>query len=203
MGLDRNSSPPLAPRAADFLLVLDDFHTIDDGAIHEALQTLVAHQPPHMHLVIVTREDPPLPLARLRALGQLTELRADDLRFSPEETGLFLREVMGLALDARDIQELDAHIEGWVARLQLAALSMQHRPDPAGLIADLGGTHYFIICSICTRQTPSSSRWTRGTSGTATITSLPRCSCLNFAAHSPVSSPLSTRGPATGTSDQA
>lgn len=143
--LDLASLPALADHAADFLLVLDDFHTVDDVAIHEAIQTLVAHQPPHMHLVIVTREDPPLPLARLRALGQLTELRADDLRFSPEETGFFLREVMGLALEARDIQELDARIEGWIAGLQLAALSMQHRPDPAGLIADLGGTHHFII----------------------------------------------------------
>ena len=84
---------------ADFLLVLDDFHTIDDATVHAAIQALVAHQPPRMHLVIATREDPQLPLARLRARGQLAELRGQDLRFTPQEASIFLQQVMGLALE--------------------------------------------------------------------------------------------------------
>jgi LuxR family maltose regulon positive regulatory protein len=135
----------LAARPADLVLVLDDFHTIDQAIIHEAIQNLVTHQPPQLHLLIVTREDPPLPLARLRACGQLVELRAHDLRFTPEEASLFLQEAIGLALDARDIHELDARIEGWIAGLQLVALSMQHCQDPAELIAGLSGTHHFIL----------------------------------------------------------
>ena len=135
----------LATCPADFVLVLDDFHLIDDAAIHEAIRTLVAHQPPQMHLVIATREDPQLPLARLRALGQLLELRAQDLRFSSAETAAFLRDVMGLALNARDVSELEARVEGWVAGLQLAALSMQHRENPSELIAALSGSHHFIL----------------------------------------------------------
>lgn len=130
---------------ADFVLVLDDFHTLDEATVHRAIQDLVAHQPPQMHLLLVTREDPPLPLARLRARGQLTELRAHDLRFTPEEVAVFLREVMGLALDPRDVSELDARIEGWIAGLQLAALSMQNREHPAELIAALSGSHHFVL----------------------------------------------------------
>jgi LuxR family maltose regulon positive regulatory protein len=135
----------LATCPADFVLVLDDFHLIDDAAIHEAIRTLVAHQPPQMHLVIATREDPQLPLARLRALGQLLELRAQDLRFSSAETAAFLKDVMGLALNAQDVSELEARVEGWVAGLQLAALSMQHRENPGELIAALSGSHHFIL----------------------------------------------------------
>jgi LuxR family maltose regulon positive regulatory protein len=130
---------------ADFVLVLDDFHTLDNADVHEAVRSLVAHQPPQMHLLIATREDPPLPLARLRAREQLVELRAHDLRFTPDEASAFLKDVMGLALDDHHVRELDARIEGWVAGLQLAALSMQKRENPAELIAGLSGSHHFIL----------------------------------------------------------
>jgi LuxR family transcriptional regulator, maltose regulon positive regulatory protein len=129
----------------DFLLVLDDFHVIDDATIHAAIHTLVAHQPPQMHLIIATREDPQLPLARLRALGQLVELRGHDLRFTPQEVAFFLKEIMGLALDPQTIDQLDAQIEGWIAGLQLAALSMQNRENPAELVSALSGSHHFIL----------------------------------------------------------
>jgi LuxR family maltose regulon positive regulatory protein len=146
--LDASQPPPLDVAMAalindlmdvadDFVLVLDDFHTIDNAAIHEAIRTLVAHQPPRMRLVIVTREDPPLPLARLRAGGHLVDLRAADLRFTLEETSAFLQDVMGLALEPDDVDALDARIEGWVAGLQLAALSIQKREQPSAFIAGL------------------------------------------------------------------
>jgi LuxR family transcriptional regulator, maltose regulon positive regulatory protein len=118
-----------------FLLVLDDYHLIDsqpvDAAmsIDGALAFLIEHQPPQMHLVIATREDPHLPLARLRARGQLTELRAADLRFTPAEAAEFLNQVMGLNLSPEDIAALEARTEGWIAGLQLAALSMQGHQD--------------------------------------------------------------------------
>ena len=118
----------------DFILVLDDYHVIDakpvDGHVRRhALAFLVEHLPPQMHLVIATREDPQLPLARFRARGQLTELRAADLRFTPAEAADFLNQVMGLNLSAEDIAALETRTEGWIAGLQLAAISMrgQHR----------------------------------------------------------------------------
>lgn len=135
----------LAALPTECLLVIDDFHQIDQGAIEAALQTLVEHQPPQFHLLIATREDPPLPLARLRARGQLVELRAGDLRFTPAETAAFLRQVMGLDLTPQQVAELDAHIEGWVAGLQLAGLSLQRSGDPAALIGGLSGGHHFIL----------------------------------------------------------
>ena len=127
------------------MLVLDDFHALDEATIHAAVQELVEHQPPQLHLVIVTREDPPLPLARLRARGQLVELRAHDLRFAPEEAAHFLREVMGLPLEARDIEALNARTEGWIAGLQLAGLSVRDRADASGFIAGLSGSHRHIL----------------------------------------------------------
>ncbi len=135
----------LAALSGDLLLVLDDFQAIDQAAIHEAAGNLVAHQPPQLHLAIITREDPPLPLARLRACSELGELRARDLRFTPEETSSLLRDVMGLTLEGRDLAELDARVEGWVAGLQLAGLSMRGHRDPADLIAALSGSHHFIL----------------------------------------------------------
>ncbi|MBX2999725.1 MAG: AAA family ATPase [Caldilineaceae bacterium] len=129
----------------DFLLVLDDFHNIDNAVVHGAIQMLVANQPPQMHLVIATREDPPLPLARLRARGQLAEVRAQDLRFTLDETIAFLHDVMGLALAPRDVDALEARIEGWIAGLQLAALSMQKHDQPSEFIAGLSGNHHFIL----------------------------------------------------------
>ena len=98
-----------------------------------------------MHLVITTREDPPLPLARLRARDQLTELRVADLRFTPAEAAEFLNRVMGLNLSAEDIAALEARTEGWIAGLQLAALSMQGHPDAADFIQSFTGAHHFVL----------------------------------------------------------
>ena len=114
----------------NFILVLDDYHMIDSKPVDNALTFLLEHLPPQMHLVIATREDPHLPLARLRARGQLTELRAADLRFTPAEAAEFLNQVMGLNLSAEDIAALEARTEGWIAGLQLAALSMQGHQTP-------------------------------------------------------------------------
>jgi LuxR family maltose regulon positive regulatory protein len=128
-----------------FILVLDDYHVIDSKSVDQALTFLVDHQPPQMHLVIATREDPPLPLARLRVRGQLTELRAADLRFTPAEVADFLNRMMGLNLRDADIAALEARTEGWIAGLQLAALSMQGRSDKAGFIQAFTGSHRFVL----------------------------------------------------------
>ncbi len=127
------------------VLVLDDYHLIDATPVDSALAFLVEHLPPQLHLVIVTREDPPLPLARLRARGQLTELRAADLRFTPAEAAAFLHEVMGLTLSAADIATLEERTEGWIAGLQLAALSMQGHQDVPGFIRAFAGDHRYIV----------------------------------------------------------
>jgi LuxR family transcriptional regulator, maltose regulon positive regulatory protein len=128
-----------------FVLVLDDYHVIDAKPIDHALTYLVEHLPPQMHLVIATREDPQLPLARLRARGQLTELRATDLRFTPSEAAAFLNQVMGLNLSAQDIARLSTRTEGWIAGLQLAALSMQGHQDTASFIRSFTGSHHFVL----------------------------------------------------------
>src|SRR5260370_1407536 len=106
----------------DFVLVLDDYHVITAAPIHRALTYLVEHLPPQMHVILATRSDPPLPLARLRARGQLTELRAAELRFGAAEAGAFLPEVMGLHLSQEDETTLQSRPEGWIAGLQLRAL---------------------------------------------------------------------------------
>ena len=129
----------------DFALVLDDYHVIDAKPIDQALTFLVEHLPPHMHLVIATREDPQLPLARLRARGHLTEVRAADLRFTPSEAAEFLNQVMGLSLSAEDIAALEDRTEGWIAGLQLAALSMQGHQDVPGFIRAFAGDHRYIV----------------------------------------------------------
>jgi LuxR family maltose regulon positive regulatory protein len=129
----------------NFTLVLDDYHTIDSESIAYALTFLLDHLPPLMHLVIATREDPPLPLARLRARGQLTELRAADLRFTPEEAGAFLNQVMNLDLSADNIAALETRTEGWVAGLQLVALSMQGREDIDRFVQAFTGSHRFVL----------------------------------------------------------
>src|SRR5579859_1413934 len=129
----------------DFLLVLDDYHVVDAKAVDDALTFLLEHLPPPMHLVIATREDPSLPLARLRARGQLTELRAADLRFTPAESAEFLNRRMGLNLSAENIAALEARTEGWIAGLQLAALSMQGRSDTAEIIQAFTGSHRFVL----------------------------------------------------------
>jgi LuxR family maltose regulon positive regulatory protein len=129
----------------NFVLVLDDHHVIDSKPVDDALTFLLEHLPSQIHLVIATREDPPLPLARLRARGQLTELRAADLRFSPTEAADFLNRMMGLNLSEADIAALEARTEGWIAGLQLAAISMQGRGDAAGFIQSFTGSHHFVL----------------------------------------------------------
>ena len=128
-----------------FVLVLDDYHVLDAKPIDHALTYLVEHLPPHMHLVIATREDPDLPLARLRARGHLTELRANDLRFTPSEAAAFLDQVMGLSLSAEDIAALEDRTEGWIAGLQLAALSLQGHQDIPGFIRAFSGDNRYIV----------------------------------------------------------
>ena len=127
------------------VLVLDDYHLIEAQPIHDALTFLLRRLPPQMHLVIATREDPHLPLARLRARGQLTELRATDLRFTPSEAAEFLNQVMGLNLSAEDIAALETRTEGWIAGLQLAAISMQGHKDATSFIKSFTGSHHFVL----------------------------------------------------------
>src|SRR5919202_900773 len=128
-----------------FVLVLDDYHLIDARPVDEALTFLLEHLPAQMHLLIVTREDPPLPLARFRARGHLTDVRAADLRFTPEEATGFLADVMGLGLAVEDIAALDERTEGWIAGLQLAALSLQGSHDASSFITSFTGSHHFVL----------------------------------------------------------
>ncbi len=128
-----------------FVLILDDYHAIDSHPVDQSLDFLVEHQPPHMHLVISTREDPQLPLARYRARGQLTELRAADLRFTPVEAAEFLNTVTGLGLSGENIAALETRTEGWIAGLQLAAISMQGHKDATGFIQSFTGSHRFVM----------------------------------------------------------
>jgi LuxR family maltose regulon positive regulatory protein len=129
----------------DFVLVFDDYHAIDAKPVDDALAFLLEHLPPRMHMAISTREDPQLPLARLRARGQLTELRAADLRFTPSEAAGFLQGAMGLNLSEEDIAALETRTEGWIAGLQLAAISMQGRKDATSFIESFTGSHHFVL----------------------------------------------------------
>jgi LuxR family maltose regulon positive regulatory protein len=128
-----------------FALVMDDYHVIETPSLHQSVTYLIDHLPPQMHLIIVTRADPPLPIAHWRARGQLAELRAADLRFTPDEAALFLRQVMGLPLTAEQATALDTRTEGWIAGLQLAALSMRGREDISGFIEAFTGSHRFVL----------------------------------------------------------
>jgi LuxR family maltose regulon positive regulatory protein len=129
----------------DFILILDDYHLIDSPVVDQSLAFLVEHQPSQMHMVISTREDPSLPLARLRARGQMIELRASDLRFTPAEASEFLNQVMGLTLSVEDIASLETRTEGWIAGLQLAAISMHGQKDASGFIQAFTGSHRYIL----------------------------------------------------------
>jgi LuxR family maltose regulon positive regulatory protein len=131
--------------AGDIVLVLDDYHVIESVPIHDSMAFLVEHLPSNVHLVIASRADPPLPLAALRARGELLEVRAADLRFTTDEAAAYLNESMGLTLTSADVEALEARTEGWVAALQLAALSLQGRDDSAGFIASFAGDDRFIL----------------------------------------------------------
>lgn len=135
----------IATLSGKFILVLDDYHSLDSEPIDQALTYLLDHLPPQLHLVIASREDPDLPLARLRARGQLTELRAADLRFTPAEAAEFLNCVMGLNLSEAEVAALEVRTEGWIAGLQLAALSLQGQTDPASFIESFTGSHRFVL----------------------------------------------------------
>jgi LuxR family transcriptional regulator, maltose regulon positive regulatory protein len=131
--------------ARDIILVLDDYHAVDSPQVDAQLSFLLEHPPSRLRLVIATREDPNLPLARLRARGELIELRAEDLRFTGAETAGFLSLSMGLELEAEEIAALETRTEGWIAGLQLAALSMRGQEDVAGFIRSFTGSHRFVL----------------------------------------------------------
>jgi len=129
----------------DVVLVLDDYHVIDARDVQDGMVFLLEHLPPQIHLVIASRTDPPLPLARLRGRGELAEIRAADLRFTPGEATAYLNEVMGLVLTAADVAALEGRTEGWIAALQLAALSMQGREDVTAFIDGFAGDDRYIV----------------------------------------------------------
>jgi LuxR family maltose regulon positive regulatory protein len=129
----------------DIVLVLDDYHVVDAPDVQGGMAFLLEHLPPRLHLVIASRADPALPLARLRARGELAEIRAADLRFTPDEAAAYLNEAMGLDLGASDVAALEARTEGWIAALQLAALSIQGRDDISGFIEGFAGDDRYIV----------------------------------------------------------
>jgi ATP/maltotriose-dependent transcriptional regulator MalT len=157
LGALRSSQPPpveailtallndLTTLSDSFVLNLDNYHVLDAQPVDQALTFLLEHLPSQMHLVIATREDPQLPVARLRAGGHLTELRAADLRFTASEAAAFLNQAMALSLSAADVAALETRTEGWVAGLQLAAISLQSHPNPSRFISEFTGSHRFVM----------------------------------------------------------
>jgi LuxR family maltose regulon positive regulatory protein len=133
------------PEDGEVLLVLDDYHLVDSGPVHESVAFLLENMPPGLRVVVSSRADPPLPLARLRARGQLAELRAADLRFTGEEAAALLGEAAGPGLPAAAVAALVARTEGWAAGLRLAGLSLRGHPDPAGFVAAFSGSHRFVL----------------------------------------------------------
>ncbi len=129
----------------DLILVLDDYHVIEAEAIHTGLGYLLEHQPPNLHIVLITRADPSISLARLRAHSQLVEIRAKDLQFSLDEAATLLNDKMGLGLNLKQIEALNAHTESWVVGLQLAALSMKGKTSYDAFIKEFTGGHKFIL----------------------------------------------------------
>src|SRR5919106_4547110 len=135
----------LAAAPKDVVLVLDDYHVIDAPDIQVGMAYFLDHLPPRMHLVITTRADPALPLARLRARGELHEIRAADLRFTPDEAAAYFNDVLALELGANEIAALEGRTEGWIAALQLAGLSMHGRGDVAEFIAGFAGDDRYVV----------------------------------------------------------
>jgi len=142
----------------DFILVLDDFHVISGEAVLDAVAFLLEHQPANMNLVIATRSDPPLPLARLRGMGLITEIRQNALRFNEDEVGAFLEEMLGFGIVGGDVAILTARTEGWPAGLQMAAVSMKDEEDISNFIASFHGNDRYILDylveEVLHRQTP-------------------------------------------------
>jgi LuxR family maltose regulon positive regulatory protein len=154
--LDAPQSPPvdvvmgalvndLADLPKEVVIVLDDYHVVDSRPVHEAVSFLLEHMPENVHLVIAGRSDPPLPLPRLRARDHVTEIGAADLRFTPEEATAFLNDAMELALSAGDVAALEEVTEGWIAALQLAALSMRGRGDVSGFVESFSGSNRHVL----------------------------------------------------------
>ena len=135
----------LAAVLNDVVLVLDDYHVIDAREVHDGIGFLLAHLPPQIHLAIASRADPTFLLGRLRSRGELVEIRAADLRFTPGEAAAYLTGVMGLTLTEQDVVALEGRTEGWIAALQLAALSLQGRDEPAAFIAGFAGDDRYIV----------------------------------------------------------
>lgn len=146
------------PGNAVWVLVLDDYHLITTPAIHTAMLFLLEHMPAQMHLIIISRSEPPLMLARWRARGQLVEVRANDLRFTHEEAAAFLNQVMDLDLTEEDVSTLAAHTEGWIVALHLVALSLRDQTDSVAVIRNFTGNHRYIVDyltdEVFHRQTP-------------------------------------------------
>jgi LuxR family maltose regulon positive regulatory protein len=128
-----------------FILVLDDYHLITTQSVHDALNFLLDHLPSAVHLVVAGRSDPPVPISRLRVQGEVTEVRTPELRFTKNEAAAFLNDMMGFALSTEEIAALETRTEGWIASLQLAALSMDGRGDMEAFIADFSGSHRYVI----------------------------------------------------------
>jgi LuxR family transcriptional regulator, maltose regulon positive regulatory protein len=135
----------LAALESDLVLVLDDYHVIESREVHDGMVFLIDHMPPQLHLVLSSRSDPPLPLARLRARGELVEVRVADLRFTEEEASAYLMDVMDLPLTAQDVSTLGSRTEGWITAIQLAALSMQGRDNIADFITGFAGDDRYIV----------------------------------------------------------
>jgi LuxR family maltose regulon positive regulatory protein len=129
----------------DFILILDDYHLIEQAKNHAAIIYLLDHLPPRMHLVIISRSDPPLPLSRLRVRDQLLEIRQADLRMTQKETNQFLNQSMSLDLSQEQVAALESRTEGWIAGLQLAALSLREKEDKDAFLGSFSGSHRFII----------------------------------------------------------
>src|SRR6266516_599184 len=154
--LHSSESPPLSTilmsllqdlveEGSDIVLILDDYHVISDQAIVDSMRFLLEHVPTNLHLVLATRTDPELPLSRFRVRGQLIEIRDRDLRFSEREAASFLTQGMRLPLSEAEVDTLHQRTEGWIAGLQLAALSLRKRGDLTGFVKDFGGSHRFLL----------------------------------------------------------
>ena len=154
--------------ADHFILVLDDYHVLDNPAVHNAVTFLLDHQPDQMHLIIITRHDPPLPISGLLFRGELTRIDAGDLRFSVDESNTFLNDLMDLGLSDEDVARLDARTEGWAVGLQLAAISLKSHQDKSKAVASFSGSHRYFVDylyqEVMSRQDPETRKFLLRTS---------------------------------------